>query len=81
MEESVKRLDGKIGSIQEHFEKKVPDLARTLIELAEQLASAKVAVQVDIKTSELNGNSHSKKIEISLKEAEKPEEKPQEKKE
>jgi hypothetical protein len=40
-----------------------------------------VAVQVDIKTSELNGNSHSKKVEMSLKEAEKPEEKPQEKKE
>jgi hypothetical protein len=35
-------------------------------------------VQVEIKTSELNGSSHSKKVEMSLKEAEKPEDKPKE---
>jgi hypothetical protein len=31
----VKRLEGKVSSISEHYEKKVPDIAKTLNELAE----------------------------------------------
>lgn len=70
MEETVKRLEGKIGSILEHCEKKVPDMAKTLVEIAEQLASAKVVVQVDIKTSDISGNIHSKRLEMKLNGAE-----------
>ena len=78
MQQTLKRLKDYHYSIQEHCEKKMPDVAKTLIEIAEQLASVRITVQVDINTNELNGMSHSKKLEMTLKEAEKPEEKPKE---
>ena len=51
-------------------------MANTLSEILEQLSSVKFSVLVDIQTSDFKGISHSKKLEITLKEAGKPEEKP-----
>ena len=51
-------------------------MANTLSEILESLSSVKVSVLVDIQTSDFKGISHSNKVEITLKEAGKPEEKP-----